>query len=131
MKQWIHSPDLGLLLFRLFVGLAMAFAHGLGKLPPSDQFIGGVGSMGFPVPIVFAWAAALSEFLGGLFIAGGLLTRWAALFLGGTMAIAGFVAHAADPFMRKEMAFLYLSACVLLLFSGAGKYSLDRIIRKV
>ena len=130
LKKMIHNPDLGLLIFRLFVGLTMAFAHGLGKLPPSEQLIGGVSSMGFPMPVVFAWAAALAEFAGGVLIAGGLFTRHASLFLGFTMGVAAFVAHSADPFNVKEMALLYLASCVLLFFTGAGRFSLDSSIRK-
>jgi putative oxidoreductase len=130
LKAMLNQPDLGLLLFRVFVGAAMAFAHGLGKLPPSEQLIQGVQGMGFPLPVVFAWAAALSEFLGGVLIVLGLFTRHSAAFLGFTMAVAAFVVHGADPFNVKEMALLYLAACVLLLFSGAGKYSLDRLIRR-
>jgi putative oxidoreductase len=30
------TADFGLLLLRVFAGLALAFAHGLGKLPPSE-----------------------------------------------------------------------------------------------
>lgn len=131
MKKFFHNPDLGLLIFRLSVGLAMAFAHGLGKMPPPEQLIGGVASMGLPAPIVFAWAAALSEFVGALCIAAGLFTRIAAACLGFTMAIAVFVVHSADSFDVKEKAFLYCAACVLLIFTGAGRFSLDRMVRKV
>lgn len=130
MNKLINSPDLGLLIFRLFIGLAMAFAHGMGKVPPPDMLVDGVAAMGFPLPVVFAWAAALSELIGGLLLAAGLFTRPAALSLGFTMAIAAFMAHAADPFDKKEMSLLYLAACVLLFFQGAGRFSLDRIIRK-
>ncbi len=93
--------------------------------------INGVTAMGFPLPVLFAWAASLSEFAGGLTIAAGLFTRASALFLGFTMTIAAFVAHAADPFAKKEMALLYLAACTLIFFCGAGKYSLDKKIRGV
>lgn len=127
----MNNPDLGLLLFRLFIGLTMALAHGLGKTPPPEQLIDGVANMGFPMAIVFAWAASLSELLGGLCIAAGLYTRQASAFLGFTMAVAAFGAHGADPFKMKEMSLLYLAACVLLLFHGAGKYSLDKMIRKI
>lgn len=130
MKSLLYNSDLGNLLFRLFVGLSMALAHGLGKIPPSEQFISGVEGLGFPLPVVFAWSAGLAEFVGGLLIASGLFTRWSALFLGFTMAVAAFGRHASDPFNVKEMALLYLFACVLIAFQGAGKYSLDRIIRK-
>ncbi len=130
MKRFFNNADLGLLLFRLFMGLAIAFAHGLGKLPPSEQLISGVESMGFPLPVLFAWAAALSEFLGGVLIASGFFTRYAALFLGFTMGVAAFVQHAADAFKSKELALFYMAGCILLLFTGAGRFSLDRIIRK-
>lgn len=133
MKEFInkiHNPDLGSLIFRLSIGGIMAFAHGLGKLPPAEQFITGVESLGFPAPLFFAWAASLSEFLGGILIITGLYTRYAALFLGFTMAVAAFKAHALDPFNVKEMALLYLTCCVLLFLQGAGKFSLDHILRK-
>lgn len=126
----MNQPDLGLLIFRLFLGIAMAWAHGLGKLPPADRMIEGVTAMGFPLPIVFAWAAALSEFIGGVLIALGLFTRYSAFFLAITMAVAGFIVHGADPFGTKELAFFYLAGSTLLVFTGAGSFSLDRIIRK-
>lgn len=130
MTKFLHNSDFGLLIFRLFVGLAMAFSHGLGKIPPPEQLIAGVESMGFPMAIAFAWAAALSEFLGALLLASGLFTRIAASFLGFTMAVAAFIVHGADPFAKKEMALLYLAASVMFIFTGAGKYSLDSIVRK-
>jgi putative oxidoreductase len=131
MKQALFNQDLGLLVFRIIIGFTMAFAHGIGKMPPPDMLVEGVGAMGFPMPIVFAWSAALSEFLGGILIGLGLWTRLASFLLGFTMAVAFFIVHGADPFAKKEMAFLYLAACILLVFQGAGKYSLDRLVRKV
>lgn len=124
------SVDAGLLVVRLFAGLAMAFGHGLGKLPPSEKFIEGVANLGFPLPFLFAWAAALSEFLGGLLVAIGLLTRPAALSLALTMATAAFLRHADDPFSSREKALLYLVIAILLVITGAGRYSIDRLVRR-
>lgn len=124
-----RATDIGLLILRLGVGLAMAFGHGIGKIPPSEGFVEGTAAMGFPVPVVFAWAAALSEFLGGILIALGLLTRPAALMLAGTMAVAAFVRHVADPFSTKELALVYLVASLALLIAGAGRYALDARFR--
>lgn len=120
----------GLLLLRVTFGLTMAFAHGLGKIPPGEQFVGGVANMGFPLPIVFAWGAALSEFFGGVFIALGLATRLAAASWVGTMGVAALIVHAADPFMRKELAFAYLVVGLFFFIVGAGKYSVDGMINK-
>jgi putative oxidoreductase len=124
------ATDAGLLALRAFAGISLALAHGLGKLPPSEGLVGAVGSMGFPMPALFAWAAALSEFAGGLLLALGLATRPSALFIAVTMATAGFVRHAPDPFGRKELALLYLAVAILFLLAGAGRYSVDALLRK-
>ena len=110
---------------RLFAGLSMALAHGLGKLPPSERFVEGVAKLGFPAPAFFAWAAGLSEFLGGLLLAIGLFTRPAAAMILITMLVAGLHRHAQDPFKDKEKAFLYAAIALACLGLGAGRASLD------
>ncbi|MCB0357949.1 MAG: DoxX family protein [Bdellovibrionales bacterium] len=125
------TSHLGLLFLRLFAGLTMAFAHGVDKIPPHEQFIGFLDSMGFPVPFMFAWMAALAEFVGSLLVALGLLTRPAAFTVMTTMLVAAFMAHANDPFQKKEMALLYFFIFLLFFLVGPGKYSLDsKIINK-
>ena len=126
-----HSyANLGVLVLRAGFGLSIALAHGLGKVPPPEMFVNALGGMGFPCPACFAWLAGLSEFLGGLCIAFGLLTRPAASFLGFTMAVAAFVAHASDPFQKKEMALLYLTASFAILLLGGGRHALDKFFRR-
>jgi putative oxidoreductase len=114
-----NALNLGLLFFRVAIGLTMAFAHGMGKIPPKPQFIGFVSSLGMPG--FMAWGAGLAEFLGGILIAAGLMTRLNSLFLGITMMVAAFLAHASDPFATKEKALLYLVCCIFLFISGPGK----------
>jgi putative oxidoreductase len=128
--HYSKSLNLGLLSLRLGAGLIMAFAHGMGKLPPAEGFIGFVGSLGFPAPVAFAWVAALSEFIGALFISLGLATRLSSLTVAGTMAVAAFMAHGADPFAKQEKAILYLIICLAIFFTGPGKYSVDALIDK-
>jgi putative oxidoreductase len=108
----------------------MAFGHGLGKVQNPDKIIAGAEGMGFPVPMLFGWAAILSEFLGGILLALGLLTRPVAVFIGITMAVAAFIAHGADPFGRKEMALLYLGIMLLFACVGGGRLSIDKLISK-
>ena len=142
--------DLALLILRLS-GLGMAVAHGYGKLAAlaagdGGRFIAGVESLGFPLPGLFAWAAALAEFLGGLCVALGLGTRVAAAFAGFTMFVAAFVRHhalqhllvavgamkASEETTRSwgnpEMALLYLVVFATLALTGGGRFSLDRLL---
>lgn len=124
------AGELSLLFPRVAFGLSMALAHGLGKMPPAEGFISAVGSMGFPAPELFAWAAALSEFLGGLLLAAGLFTRPAAVFLSLTMAVAALIVHGSDPYQKQELSLLYLAVYLLFAIRGGGKWSLDAVIRK-
>lgn len=135
MTRYLLDPapptrDLGLLLLRVGVGLTMALAHGLGKLPPSAEFVAGTADLGFPLPVVFAWAAALSEFAGALLVALGLATRPAALLVVATMAVAFFVAHASDPFGDREPAFVFGVVFGAVALLGAGRYSLDAALER-
>ena len=124
------ATNIGLLLLRIGMGSFIAFGHGLGKFPISDGFIQGVGNLGFPFPVFFAWSAALSELMGGIFIAIGFLTRPAAFFVTFTMLVAGFLRHADDPFSGKEKAFLFAFIAIFLLIVGPGRYSVDARIGK-
>lgn len=128
----VGSPaaDLGLLLLRVIAGLALALAHGMGKVPPSERFIGRVAEMGLPGPELFAWLAATAEFGGGILLALGLLTRPAALLICGTMLVVALLAHAGDPFGDREKAVLFGAIALLYLLAGAGRYSLDALIRR-
>jgi putative oxidoreductase len=120
--------DLGLLILRVFAGLSLAFAHGLGKVPPSAQFTSGVERLGLAGEM--AWLSAFAEVVGGFALAAGLLTRPAALFIVGNLSVAGFLQHAADPYGRKELALLFLAVAVMFLLVGAGRFSLDRMITR-
>ncbi|MEX0798049.1 MAG: DoxX family protein [Bacteriovoracaceae bacterium] len=124
------AANLGLLIFRVYVGLTIAFAHGIGKIPPQEQFVGMVEGMGFPMAYSFAWLAGLAEFAGGIAVALGLLTRFGALGLIVNFAVASLIFHSADPFQVKELAFTFLFCSILLCFTGAGKFSVDALINK-
>jgi putative oxidoreductase len=121
--------NLGLTLLRIFAGIGL-MTHGVGKVPPSEQFVGGVANMGFPLPSVFAWAAGLSEFAGGALLILGLFTRPVSLFVAFTMLVAVVGVHWNDPFARKEMALLYLFIALAFLFMGSNYWSVDGILRR-
>ncbi len=123
--------DLGLLWLRLLMGSGIAY-HGFGKVFGGymDQFAQGVAQLGFPLPMAFAWAAALSEFLGGLCIAVGFQTRAAAGLVFLTMTVAAFLQHAQDPLKVKELALAYWTMAGALVCLGGGAHSLDARLRR-
>jgi putative oxidoreductase len=122
------AADAGLAALRIVAGLLLAFLHGLGKVPPQEGFVGWIGSLGFPAPMLFAWLAALAEFGGGILIALGLLTRPAALLVVIHFMIVVFVAHAGDPLGDRELAILFGVIALQFLLTGPGRYSLDAVI---
>lgn len=125
-----YAANAGLALLRIFAGIALAFAHGYSKVPPGEGLITRAGEMGFPMPVFFAWAAGLSEFLGGIFLALGFLTRISSLFIAFTMLVALVGVHGADPFNRQELAFMYLFVAIAFLLKGSGDWSVDGFLRR-
>lgn len=122
------ATDLGLLLLRVLAGFGLAFSHGLGKFPPSDGFIKAVSGMGMPG--FMAWGATFAELGCGILLALGLFTRPATVFILFTMGVAVYGVHWNDPFGRKELALLYGVTAILFLLAGAGRFSIDRLIKK-
>lgn len=151
MKR-IEWTDVALLLLRL-AGLLLAVNHGWGKVQAlatghGEGFVNGVAGLGFPVPLVFAWAAALSEFAGGLLVALGLGTRIAAGFAAFTMLVAAFVRHKAlqvflawvgvlsvseetrSSWGNPEGALVFMLIFLSVAVMGGGRFALDRIVRR-
>lgn len=121
--------NIGLALLRIFTGLSISLVHGINKIPVSDRFIDATRELGFPFPVIFAWAAGISEFGCGLLLAVGLATRPSAFFLSSTMFVAAFIRHADDPFTTKEIALLYLAIFVFFFLTGSGKFGIDHLLR--
>jgi putative oxidoreductase len=122
--------SLGLLLLRLAVGGMMLVGHGWGKLINFGEKASvfpdplGVGSMTSLSLAVFA------EVFCSIGIILGLATRFVAIPLTITMFVAAFIIHSDDPWQKKEFALLYLAPFLTLIFTGAGRFSLDAVIEK-
>ena len=127
INTWI--THFSLLLLRLASGGFM-LTHGLPKL---QRILSGEMRFGDPLGLgseVSLVLVVFAEFVCAMLIMLGLGTRVAAIPLIVTMAVAAFIAHADDPFSRKELALFYMVVYVVLLFAGSGKYSVDRLIGK-
>ena len=112
--------------FRFVVGILFA-CHGAQKL---------FGAFGAPSatdkPIMLA--AGIIEFAGGLLVAVGFLTVWAAFIASGQMAAAYFMAHAKGGFWpivnKGELAVVYCFVFLYIAARGAGPFSVDAMMRR-
>jgi putative oxidoreductase len=115
-------------LLRVVSGLLFSF-HGVQK-------IFGVLSDGRPPVGSQVWFGGMIELLGGLAIAVGLLTPWAALLASGEMAVAYVQFHwklqgGANffPTINKgELAVLYAVVFLYVACRGGGRFSLDAAV---
>lgn len=128
--------------FTIPIRLALAavmIAHG------SQKVLGSFGGPGFNAftsgntPFSFmrpAWlwlaAAAFTEFVGGILVGLGLLTRVAALLIACTMLTAAVGVHLSGGFFASNKGYEYplalFAMALALLISGGGMLSVDRAI---
>jgi putative oxidoreductase len=126
--------NIGLLLLRLVVGLTMA-SHGTQKLFGWFGGYGLAGTGGFMESLGFvpgrraAFFAGLSEVLGGLLLALGLVTPLAAAVILAVMLVAVVTVHLGKGFFATGGGYEYnlvlAAAAIGLAFTGPGRWSLD------
>jgi putative oxidoreductase len=100
----------------------------IGRFWPPMQ--GGDGGSLPPLLLVGGWI----ELAGGLLIAVGLFTGWAAFICSGEMAVAYFMVHAKGgpiPLLNQgELAVIYSWSFLYIAAHGAGIWSIDSMIRR-
>lgn len=131
--EWHRGLDIGLLVLRLAIG-AFFVAHGTDKL--FGWFNDGMGmeatrqmltGFGFTEPGVLAWVVALSETVGGVLVILGLFFPAGAAALLGVMANVIVVKGDWNLFLGDvELEMTYAAAAFALLFTGPGRFALDR-----
>jgi putative oxidoreductase len=126
--------DVGLLLLRLVIGFYL-FGHGSQKLfgwfggGGMAQTEGGMQHLGFRPARIWALSAGLTEAVGGLLLALGLLNPLGSLAIAATMLVAipsvhlgrGLFATTGGP----ELPLTNLAAVLALGLAGPGRFSLD------
>jgi uncharacterized membrane protein YphA (DoxX/SURF4 family) len=83
---------LGPLAFRVFLAPIFILA-GLGKLSAIEGTAQYFGFLGIPAPTLMAYAAGLTELVGGILLIPGVAVRWIAVPLMVTMVVAAGTAH--------------------------------------
>jgi putative oxidoreductase len=127
----------GVLGLRVVLGLVMA-AHGAQKLfgwfdgggPRGTA--GGFAHLRFRAPLLMGLAAGLAEFGGGVLLAAGLATPFAALAIAIVMVNAVATVHWPNGFWNMkggyEFNLLIFTAAAALAATGPGRFSLDAVI---
>jgi putative oxidoreductase len=113
---------------RVVVGALLAADFGWSKFPTPEWFVEDVAALGFPAPTFFAWAAVLSEVVGGALLALGLLTRCAGLAVMVTMLVAAFLQKAGDPMWERLPALGCAWVAIYAVALGSGRYGLDALL---
>ncbi|GAB2983950.1 hypothetical protein GCM10017788_39880 [Amycolatopsis acidiphila] len=129
--------DIGLLLLRAVIGLLMA-GHGAQKL---FGWFGGHGvpgtagfleSLGWRPGRAFALLLGAAELVGGLALALGFATPFAAAVLMAVLANAALVVHGRHGLWNTAGGFEYplalIGSTLALAFTGPGRFSLDHLV---
>lgn len=135
LGRWPSSATaLTMTILRVAVGVIMT-VHGFQKLTDLAATEANFANMGIPLPAVSALLATAGEFLGGLGLIVGLLTRIAAFGVFCTMAVAVFVVHLPNGLLASNNGFEYpltlLCAAFFFIAAGAGPFSLDAWLGRV
>ena len=125
-----NTVSFGLLILRVGIGSFMFFGHGLQKLLNFGQlwtqFSDPIG-LG---PSLSITLVVFAEAFCALAIIVGFYTRLAAIPLVLNMSVAFLFVHLSDPFSKMEKSLMFLVVFLVILITGAGKYSVDQWLHR-
>ena len=122
----------GPLLFRLFLGAVLVWGTQDNVLHAERmlEFRDFLAANGFPAPLASAYLSAYAQFICGILIVLGLLTRWAALVMIINFVVALLKVHLSLPFSATIAPLAMLLGALLLLFEGGGRWSVDEALAR-
>lgn len=121
--------NFSVLLMRLAFGIPMIMKHGI---PHVKEFSAlqynfynflGIGSLFSLLLVIFA------ELFCSMFLILGLFTRFAVIPLIIMLMVVIFSVNAGKPFINSELAILYATVFIAVLFVGPGRISIDGMMR--
>lgn len=123
------QKDGGLLLFRVIAGIIFV-VHGWAKFN-GGYAIGFFTKIGMPIPSVAGPFVTFLELGGGAALILGLLTRYLGILYTIQMCVAAYVQWILfkKGFSGAELELLLVFTGILLATHGAGKFSLDRMLK--
>lgn len=138
MLDELFAPMAGVseLVLRLTLGI-LVLPHGWQKMKAPSGFAGFLRQVGVPAPVLAAWSVALLESVGAVLVILGVATRPLALGLAIDMLVAIIsvrIGKGKAPFVTTQqvsgwdLEFALLGGALALVFSGAGRFGLDRFL---
>lgn len=132
-ERWTaRRANFGLLILRLVTGghLLYMTQDNVRSWARMLEFRDFLALHGFAFPLVCAVVSVAAQFVGGGLLAFGLYTRVAALVLAVNFAVAIWMVDARQPYPAAFAALSLVAAALCLMFTGPGRWSLDRSWRK-
>lgn len=124
--------DLGLLALRVVTGghLVYMTQDNVFSWARMEEFAGFLAQFGFPYPLFCAVLSVAGQFGGGLALVLGLCTRFAGLVVAFNFVVAIWIVDSKQPYPAAFAALSLVAAGLCLMFTGAGRWSLDRVWRR-
>ena len=127
-----RRSDLGLLILRVVVGGHLMYmtqdnVFSWGRMLEFRDFM---AQFGFPFPLFCAVLSVIGQFGGGLALLLGLFTRFAGLVIAFNFVVAIWMVDSKQPYPGAFAALALVAAGLCLMFTGAGRYSIDHAWRK-
>jgi putative oxidoreductase len=127
MTNWLNSlQPVGALIMRLALGLSMS-VHGYQKVIPHgalNHYLHYITSL--HIPYWLGYVSAYTEFVGGILILIGLLTRFVAVLIALNMLVAFFYVGIHQGFGIYNYILTLAALGIMLVFYGPGGFALDR-----
>lgn len=126
----MNNVAIGLLILRIFIGARILYGviDNVINWDKMNEFAQFLSQYKFPFPIVSAITSVAIQLFCGFLILIGWQTKWSSLLLFLNFLIAIIMVHFPNndsiEVMTPALAMLFISAA--LMFTGAGKYSVDK-----
>jgi putative oxidoreductase len=138
MRKWLlltdlaRLDDLGLLLLRWVTGAFLVWqSHdNLVSNARMDEFEAFLVEFDFVLPSLMAPLCVWAQFLSGLALILGALTRWAGLVTAFVFAVAVWMVHWPQDFPGWWPALILVFLGLLFATGGAGRYSVDALLER-
>lgn len=128
----LRVPDLAPLVLRLFVGFVLVYGtqDNVFSTEKMHEFRDFLARNGFPSPLASAYLSAYAQFVTGLALLAGFMTRPAAAVVVVNFLVALFMVHLKLPFSANIAPLAMLVGGLFFVLYGAPRFSVDAALAR-